>query len=243
MSDDRPAWQRVGVIVPSSNTTVEADFMRALPLGVTFHVARMFLAETTAEAERRMIHDHVPIAVADLASLRPHVVAFACTSGGAVLGAEGEAELIGKIARDTGVPVISTNDAVGAAVERQGPQRIAVLTPYIDELNQAIRAGLERRGLTVAHIAGLGLTDNFSICSVAPPEIVAFAERELAGRDFDLLFVSCTNFRAVEARPLLERRFGVPVVTSNQATIEATLAAIGATAKWQVPASTNLGTA
>ena len=150
MSDNHADWKRVGVIVPSSNTTVEADFMRALPAGVTIHAARMFLAETTAEAERRMIYDHLPIAVADLATLRPHVVAFACTSGGAVLGAEGEAKLIGDIARETGAPVVSTNNAVGAAIERQGRQkRIAVLTPYIDELNQAIRAGLERRGMTV----------------------------------------------------------------------------------------------
>jgi hypothetical protein len=41
-----------------------------------------------------------------------------------------------------------------------------MLTPYIDELNQAIREGLERRGLTVVHIAGLGIPDNFGICSV-----------------------------------------------------------------------------
>ena len=65
------------------------------------------------------------------------------------------------------------------------------------------------------------------IASVAPSEIVAFAERELLGCSFDLLFVSCTNFRAVEARAKLQERFGVPVVTSNQATIEATFAAVG----------------
>jgi hypothetical protein len=91
-----------------------------------------------------------------------------------------------------------------------------VLTRYIDELNQAIQAGLERRGPTVVHIAGLDITDNFGICSVTPREIIAFAERELTGRAFDLLFVSCTNFRAVEARLLLQQRFDVPVVTTTR---------------------------
>jgi maleate isomerase len=229
---DRTEWRRIGVIVPSSNTTVEADFLLGLPEGAMVHTARMFLAETTAEAERRMIYDHVPGAVTDLATLRPHVVAFACTSGGAVLGADGEARLIDSIARETAAPVVSTNDAVGKAIERLGRKRIAVLTPYIDELNMAIRAGLERRGLIVAHLAGLGMTENFAISSVTPNEIVAFAERELVNQTYDLLFVSCTNFRAVEARPFLMQRFGVPVVTSNQATIEGTLDAIGATPKW-----------
>ncbi|HZU05910.1 MAG TPA: Asp/Glu racemase [Chloroflexota bacterium] len=228
-NDARTDWRRVGVVVPSSNTTVEADFARSLPPGVTLHAARMYLAETTVEAERQMLLHHVPAAVRDLASLRPHVVAFACTSAAAVLGPEGEAALIADIARQTGAPVVSTNSAVGAAIARHRPQRVAVLTPYIDALNQAIRAGLEQRGLPVVHIAGLGITDNFGICEVTPAEIVAFAERELAGKAFDLLFVSCTNFRALEARPALLARFGVPVVTSNQATIEATLAAIGCT--------------
>jgi maleate isomerase len=180
-------WKRIGVIVPSSNTIVEPDFMRALPTGVTFHAARMFLAETTAEAERRMIYNHVPTAVADLATLRPHVVAFACTSGGAVLGSDGEAKLVSDIARDTGAQVISTNEAVGAAIEREGRQRIAVITPYVDELNQAIRAGMERRGLKVVHLAGLGITDNFGIGSITPLEIVAFAElRRSKGDDMRL---------------------------------------------------------
>src|SRR5215470_19413556 len=127
MSDDRTKWRRVGLIVPSSNTTVEPDFTRALPAGVTLHTARMFLAETTAEAERRMIYDHAPKAVTDLATVHPDVVAFACTSGGAVLGAEGEATLINNIARETGASVVSTNDAVGGAIERVGAKRIAVL--------------------------------------------------------------------------------------------------------------------
>ena len=67
-----------------------------------------------------MIYDHVPIAVTDLATLRPHVVAFACSSGGSILGADGEAALIDSIARETGAPVVSTNDAVGKAIEILG---------------------------------------------------------------------------------------------------------------------------
>src|SRR6266516_4250819 len=121
---------RIGLIVPSSNTVVEPDFAR-----------------------------YVPQAVRDLASLYPHVVAFACTSGGAVLGADGEAKLVGDIARETGALVVSTNEAVKSRLERCNPERIAVITPYVDELNQRIRAGLAWRGLNVVHCSGMGLTE------------------------------------------------------------------------------------
>src|SRR3954454_21253577 len=92
-TDDRD-WRRIVAIVPSSNTTVECDFLRALPPSATLHPARMHLSHTSAEAERRMVTHHVPQAVEDVASLYPWVVAFCCTSAGAVLGAEGEARLL-----------------------------------------------------------------------------------------------------------------------------------------------------
>jgi maleate isomerase len=221
--------RRVGLITPSSNTTIEPDFARCLPPdgGLTLHTARMYLAETTEAAERVMVERYLPQAVTDLASLHPDVVVFACTSAGAVLGAAGEAQLIARIAAETGALVVSTNSAVQRCVGRYAPRRVAVITPYVDELNEKIRAGLEGVGLNVVRISGLGLTENFAIATVSPAEIVAFAERALAGLEFDLLFVSCTNFRGVEARQALAARFGQPVVTSNQATIEATLEALG----------------
>ena len=208
--------RRVRLIVPSSNTVAEVDFVRSLPPGTTLHTARAFLAETTAEAERVMLRRHVPQAIADLASLRPHVVAFACTTAGAVLGREGEARLVEEIERATGARAVSTNDAVGSRIARHQPRRVAVITPYVEELNARIREGLEARGLCVTRVAGLGLRENFAIGNVSPAQIVAFAEEQLAGADFDLLFVSCTNFRGVAARP--RRWSAVSTCRSSRAT-------------------------
>ena len=75
-----------------------------------------------------------------------------------------------------------------------------MLTAYVDELNQAIRTGLERRGLTVVHMAGLGITDNFGIGNVTPGEIVAFAERNWQASN-----LICCSFPAqtcVPSRPV-----------------------------------------
>src|SRR5690625_214479 len=99
------ANRRIGVIVPSTNTMVETDFWNNVAPGVSVHASRMYLEETTADDERRMVTEFLPGAVRDLATCRPDVVVFACTSAGAVLGVEAEEELIADLARQTDAPV------------------------------------------------------------------------------------------------------------------------------------------
>jgi maleate isomerase len=189
----------------------------------------MYLVETTAAGEHAMLDEYLPQSVRDLASLCPDVVAFGCTSAGALIGYDGERRLIAEMEATCGCPVVSTNDAVGQCLERYAARRVAIVTPYIDELNVKLRAGIERRGFDVVKLAGMGVTENVTIAAVTPDEIVGFATEQLAGHHFDLLFVSCTNFRAMAARSQLAQRFGTPVVTSNQACLQITLETLAAT--------------
>jgi maleate isomerase len=214
---------RIGLIVPSSNTVMEVDFYRRLPPGTTLHTGRMLLEETTPEAESEMLDDHLPITVRDIATARPDVVVFGCTSAGALRGNAYEAELIDRIAGETGARTYSVAAAVRAGIAARGASRIGVITPYVDSLNDKIRESLEADGLEVAGIRGLGITENFTIANVAPERIVALASEEFGRGGIDLLFASCTNFRAYDAREAIEEELGVPVVTSNQAAFEAVL--------------------
>lgn len=224
-------WQRVGLLVPSSNTVMEVDFYRELPATVTLHTARMFMETTTAAAESRMLDEFTMPAAATLATVRPDVVVFGCTSAGALRGNAYDAELCDRIAQQTSATVISVIASVRGAVSRSGAARVGVITPYVDELNEKIRASLEEGGeVGVVDIVGLGIDHNFAIAEVGPAEIVEFAVTSFARRPIDLLFASCTNFRAVEALGDLSTALDVPVVTSNQATLEAVRAALSATA-------------
>ena len=76
-----PLPRRPGLIIPSSNTIMEADFVRYAPPGVSVHTARMFLEDTTPEAESRMLDEFTLPAAHDLVTTRPDVVVFGCTSG------------------------------------------------------------------------------------------------------------------------------------------------------------------
>jgi maleate isomerase len=214
---------RVGLIVPSSNTVMEVDFYRRLPETTTLHTARMRLEKTTPEAEATMLDEHLPTTIADLALARPDVTVFGCTSAGALRGNAYEARLVARIAEEAGGEALSVAASVRRSIVGRGARRVGVITPYVDALNDKIRGSLEDDGLEVVDIRGLGITENFSIAAVEPERIADFARECFAGAEIDLLFCSCTNFRALDARERIEQALGVPVVTSNQAALEAVL--------------------
>ena len=63
---------RVALLVPSSNTVMENDLHRALaPDRFTVHTDRMYLVETTREAEVAMIEEHARPAAKDVGTTNP----------------------------------------------------------------------------------------------------------------------------------------------------------------------------
>ena len=217
---------RLGLLVPSTNTVMEPDFYRRLPAGWSLHTARMLLDAVTPEAEARMLDEYALPAAHSLAGLRPDVVVFGCTSAGALRGNAFEAELVRRLSAQCGAPVVSVAQAVRQQMRELGARRWLVLTPYVDALNGPIRASLEADGLEVAALAGLGISDNTQIAAV-PPEVILEGARVLVQKaDADALFVSCTNFPAFDLWEALSQVSGLPVVTSNQAALQAALAAV-----------------
>jgi maleate isomerase len=217
---------RVGLIVPSSNTVAEPDFYRHLPAEATLHTARVYLDDVTPDAEAVMLDEHLTGALRDLATARPDVVVFACTSAGTLRGKAAEEALIGRISAETDAPAVSVAGAVRRSILRRGARRVGVATPHTHPTNEVIRAGLEEDGISVCGLGGMGIVSNAAIGAVEPDAIAAFAYNAFAGADIDLLFVSCANFRAFEARSWIAAELGVPVLTSNQVALEAALDAL-----------------
>ncbi len=215
--------KRLGLLLPSSGTVQEVDFYRRVPAHVTVHSARMHLVEATAEAEIRMLDEHTRPAARDLATIRPHVVVFSCTSAGALRGNAYEARLCDELSAITGAPVVSTMAAVRDELSRLGVGSVAVVTPYPDALNERIAASLGTDGLEVSGIAGLGHLGSDAIAAVPPDEIERFAIRTFRASPADGLFIACCTFRAFDALNGICKALGVPVVTSNQAAFDAAL--------------------
>lgn len=218
---DRSLPLRVGLIVPSSNTVMEPDFHRHLGPECLVSTTRIFLENVTREAEVRMLEDELSKAVEIIGTGAPDVVVFGCTSAGA-LGALAHDDGIGAmIAKGTKAKAVTVLRAVLAQLREIGPRKVAVFTPYIDDLTNSIVASLAEAGFPSLKAAGMGIRSNLEIGRVTPAEIVAFVESQIKGYAPDCVFLSCTNWRAIEAIEPLRRTLGIPIVSSNQAAIDA----------------------
>ena len=131
---------RIGLIVPSSNTTMEVDFYNHLEPKATVHIARMYLDTTTKEAEEVMVRESTPEAADMIRTLYPHVTVFGCTSGGSIFGMAYDKKIADDLSEWTGAAkTITVLGAVGERLRLAKAKRIAVFTPYEDDLNQTIK--------------------------------------------------------------------------------------------------------
>jgi maleate isomerase len=215
------ARTRVALLVPSSNTVMENDLHRGLPADrFTVHTDRMYLVETTREAEIAMIEDHARPAAKDVGTADPDLIVFGCTSGGSLFGLDYDAKICRELGELAGCPALGVVSAVSDTLNQANARKIAVIAPYNEDLTRSVVAALksDNREIVAAH--GMGITVNVALSDPTPGDIVRFAKEKLKGVSFDTLFVSCTNFRALEAKPTLEKEFGVPVITSNSAVVD-----------------------
>jgi maleate isomerase len=219
-------WRgRIGLIIPSSNTTMEPELYRIAPPSVSIHISRIPLKDVTRDSLLEM-ERHTLRAAMELLDANVDLVLYGCTSGSLIGGPGFDRMISSKISETIKRPAVTTATAVIEALETIGARRIVVATPYIDEVNDEERRFLESHGIRVMRIMGLGIKNNLDIGRITPEEVYRFA-RSLYSEGADALFISCTNLRTIEIIEPLERDLGIPVVTSNQASLWSALRRLG----------------
>ena len=217
LDDGIAARAAIGVIVLGSDQTVEYEFRRLLDLpGVAFYESRIHNSATiTPETLKEMEAGIADCTRVILPGLPLDVVAYGCTSGAMVIGDENVAARIHE-ARP-GVATTTPMAAAFAAFKALGSKRIALLTPYIDEINQAMRAHIEEGGFSVP-VMGSFNEGNDNLVGRISVESLCDAALELGSSEaVDAVFVSCTALRLVDGVEALEVKLGKPVTSSNHA--------------------------
>lgn len=147
--DEGPGKYRIGLIALSIDYVAERNFMNMRPSDdVVIYVSRI---PNTPQCNVETLHE-MASHITDATSLivpdgRLDVVAYACTSGTAFMGYDKVRSLI-QAARP-GIACSTPISSSMEALDRLGAQRIAVLTPYIDEVNVGIADYIQANGKTI----------------------------------------------------------------------------------------------
>ena len=231
-------WRaRIGMIIAHSNTTIEPEFNRIAPDGVSIHASRVPISAITAKG-LSSDHHEVAAAAALLCDINARAVAYACNGANVVAGPAGERDQAMQLSRISGSPTIMASAAMLEAFAALNIRRIAIATPYPADLNASNDAYWQACGIEVVRSGGVDLGGSRAACepfSSSPISKVGVQTAEmtynLARLAFDetadaVVVLGC-NLRSIDVAARFETDFGIPFLSSNLALFWASLQAVG----------------
>jgi maleate isomerase len=208
---------RIGVIVLATDHTLEYEFRQIIRQdGVAFYETRILnevdINPTTLAAMAQRMSG---AAAAILPEVPLDVVAYGCTSGSVVIGEDRVFELI----REARPGVACTTPITGAiaGLKTMECKRIALLTPYVESVNQMLRCYIEDRGIGVPVMGSFNHENDNEVACISQASIRNAVRELMLDPNVDGVFVSCTSLRVASIVESMEAEFGKPVTSSNHA--------------------------
>lgn len=220
---------RIGLLVPSSNTSVETEFYRLLPHTVTVHTARLLLTHITPETLRTMLDD-LDTQSRLLASADVDVIVLGAVAPALTKGIGYDRELARRIEAAAGKRATTTATALLEALEHLGVRRVSVAAPYDASISMMAKSFLEGNGVSVVGTRELGLVSNQEVGRLTAED--AYELGRAADRpDADAVIFAGTNMRTMDVIERLERELGKPVVSTTAAALWSALRLAGSAEK------------
>lgn len=210
---------RIGLVVPSSNVTVETEIPALLARHgerFSFHSSRMRMHRVSPE-ELAAMNAQRERCVDELADARVDALLYACLVALMAQG-HGEHQRVEKEVREQiDAVVLSSAGALVEGLQGLGATRIALVTPYLRPLAEQVVAYLEAEGFTVVDWAALEVGDNAEVGCI-PGDRVLEAARGLDLTGADALVISaCVQMPSLELVAPAEEEFGLPVLSAATA--------------------------
>jgi maleate isomerase len=218
--EDYCGWRRrFGLIYMAASTVMDSEFQAMAPRGITVHQTRMRLpAGNVAGLTQMMMSGPLEECTSLLASAPLDLIMFGGSSASFLGGDSTYSNSLEHRMRlhSQGIPVSTSMSAVLRALGALGAKRIAIVTPYTDEVAELGAAFLRSSGFHVSSVSNMGLEDSVSIGNVSLERAYEFA-RAAPSAGAEAMYISCTNLRTVGMIAALEADLGIPVVTAVQA--------------------------
>ena len=217
---------KVGLIALSTDQTIERDFKiicNNLPLDIfTNRIHNQ--NPLTKENLLKMRENLASVTQKILPDEKLNTIAYGCTSGTIAIGEDSVKEKILSVKPDSYVTTPVTS--VIKAFNQLGIKKIALFTPYPEDVNKTILDYFNKKNIDVCSFVSLNLNLDSEFANVDPNYILELSSK-LEMKDADALFISCTALPVLDILNKLESKVLKPVLSSNQALIWDTLRSIG----------------
>ena len=236
----QPAY-RVGLIVPSSNTTMETEIPAMLRAResisaerFTFQSSRMRMMEVTPEQLAAMDRDSDRCAL-ELSDARMDVMAYACLvaimSMGLGYHRVSQQRLHGvSVANGGAAPVTSSAGALVQGLQAMGAKKVSIIAPYMKPLTQLVINYLENEGIEVIDSLSLEIPDNLLV-GARDPSAPAELWKRLNVQGADAIVASaCVQMPSLESIDLIQAECGIPVTSAAVCTTYEMMKSLGITA-------------
>ena len=213
-------WRaRLGFLVPPGNPTVEPELIAMTPPGVSVHFSRLVARGPAGthhgqEERNRSQIEHIDESASLLAMVKPNVIVLAHTATSYTLGRTAEAALLQRLQDQYAIPFATAFGSVAAALGELGVKRVALGTPYSEEITLEGKAHLEEHGFdVVSH----GRLENVTNIYEQTAERAYRLGREVDTPEAQAVFLSGTGMPTIKILEALEQDLGKPALSANSA--------------------------
>jgi maleate isomerase len=229
----------VGMIVPSSNLTMEDELprmfqarQRLIPQErFVFHSSRMRMKRVTPD-ELKAMNAQTERAATELADAHPDVVVTACLVAIMAQGPDfhctAEAEISAVLAAEgASCPVASSAGALIDGIRALGLSRVAIVTPYEPPLTALVVTYLEAAGVEVVDFVSLSVADNLAVARLDPNGLLEHWRRLDISRAEGIVLSACVQMPSLAAVEAVQQASGLPVLTAATSTAYRILTDLG----------------
>ena len=229
---------RIGLVVPSSNTTMETEIPELLrrraevePEEFTVHSSRVRLQQVTKEELTEMVRGSDRCAL-ELSDAGVDVIAYACLvaimSQGPGFHVESERRLAA-VAAENGspAPIVSSAGALVRSIHALGFERIAVVAPYMKPLTKLVVDYIEHAGIEVVDAVSLEIPRNSDVGRHDPMLLPGIARRLNLANAQAVVLSACVQMPSLPAIQVAEDELGLPVLSAGVATTYEILERLG----------------
>ena len=216
LSSDENSPSPMGLIVLQVDETIEGEFREAFGTSKNqIFVTRIPSGlEVTAESLISM-EQHIKASAKLLPQSREFsVIGYGCTSASAIIGSEKISELIksGCHTRKVTNPLLAATEYAKHIKVR----KLALLSPYIEEVNTPLRKAFGNNGLSTEVFGTFGEGKEEKVARISESSTIDAAITLGQNESVEAVFISCTNLRTFNCLGKIANEINKPVFSSNQ---------------------------